>query len=144
MLAAYHRLEESTDFVSQVIEAILTPKTLYLIMPKHYGNVHSYLLEKRNLDEAEAANIFKQMVETVNQCHSKGIIIRDLKCGRFVFVDKSRSKIKLESLEDASLLMDTSNDNLEDKFGCVNYVSPEKAETLKTNLRYPGKASDIW
>jgi len=52
--------------------------------------------------------------------------------------------LKLESLEDATLLMDPSNDSLDDKHGCPNYVSPEKAQTLKTNLRYPGKASDVW
>jgi len=144
ILAAYHRLEECPQFVNQVAEAILTPKTLYLIMPKHYGSVHSYLLEKGNLREAEAANIFKQMVEIVQHCHSKGIVLRDIKLGKFVFADKSKSVLKLESLEDATLLMDPSNDSLDDKHGCPNYVSPEKAQTLKSNLRYPGKASDIW
>lgn len=144
MLAAYHRLEESPEYVNQVVEAILTPKIVYLIMPRHYGNVHTYLLEKRTLEEPEAANIFKQMVEAVQHCHSKGIILRDIKMGRFVFMDKEKTKVRLESLEDATLLMDPSNDNLNDKHGCPNYVSPEKAETLKTNLRYPGKASDVW
>lgn len=40
--------------------------------------------------------------------------------------------------------MDPCNDQLDDKHGCPNYVSPEKAETLQTKLRYPGKASDVW
>jgi serine/threonine protein kinase len=143
MLAAYHRLEECSEFINQVIEAVLTPKTLYLIMPKHFGNVHAYILEKP-LGEAEAANLFLQMLKIVQHCHDNGVILRDIKMGRFVFVDKDKMKIKLESLEDATLLVDPSNDNLDDNYGCPNYVSPEKAETLLTKLRYPGKASDIW
>jgi len=145
MLAAYHRLEEFTEFVSEVVEAILTPKMIYFIMPKNYGNVHLYLLANRNLKEAEAANIFKQMVSIVQHCHSKGVVLRDIKMGRFVFVDKSKTIVKLESLEDAVLLTDPNNDSLDDKHGCPNYVSPEKADILRTKYtNYPGKATDIW
>jgi serine/threonine protein kinase len=144
MLAAYHRVEEPSSLVNQVVEAIMTPKVIYFIMPKNYGNVHSYVLANKKLGEAEAANIFVQMVMAVQHCHSKGIIIRDIKLGKFVFTDKARRCVKLESLEDVVILADPNNDNLDDKHGCPNYVSPEKAEMLKNNSKYPGKATDLW
>lgn len=50
----------------------------------------------------------------------------------------------MESLEDAVLLSENSDDGLSDKHGCPNYVSPEKAEILRSNNKYPGKATDIW
>jgi len=144
MMAAYHRLDESSAFVNEVVEAIMTSKMVYFIFPKNYGNVHSYVLASKKLSEAEAANIFKQMVKIVQHCHSKGVIIRDIKLGRFVFTDKERRTVKLESLEDVVILNDPNNDHLDDKHGCPNYVSPEKAEILKTNSKYPGKATDLW
>jgi len=50
----------------------------------------------------------------------------------------------LESLEDSAILTDLNADDLGDKNGCPNYISPEKAETFTTNKKYPGKATDIW
>lgn len=42
------------------------------------------------------------------------------------------------------MLPNIDDDGLSDKHGCPNYVSPEKAEILRSNSRYPGKATDIW
>jgi len=50
----------------------------------------------------------------------------------------------MESLEDSALLANPEDDRLGDKNGCPNYVSPEKADIIKSNKRYPGKATDIW
>jgi len=50
----------------------------------------------------------------------------------------------LETLEDAVALPEGGDDGLSDKHGCPNYVSPEKADILRTNTKYPGKATDIW
>lgn len=90
LIAGYHRLEEGCDAISKVQEVILSPKSFYLIMPPTYGTVHSYLLAKKKLREPEAANIFRQMVQAVQFCHEKGIVLRDLKMGKFVFHDKER------------------------------------------------------
>ena len=52
-----------------------------------------------------------------------------------------RTEVKLESLEDAVVLEDYSDDLLSDKHGCPAYVSPE---ILRTNTRYSGRAADMW
>jgi serine/threonine protein kinase len=144
LLAAYHRMEEACEFVCRAHEVVLSPKSFYLIMPFSHSNVHSYLLTKKQLNEREAAKIFKQMVQAVQFCHDKGIVLRDLKMGKFVFADADRTIVKLESLEDSVLLSNLNDDGLSDKHGCPNYVSPEKAESLRSNKTYPGKATDVW
>lgn len=69
---------------------MLSPKIFYLISPLTYGTVHSYVLSKKHLPEAEAAHLWRQMVCCVENCHSKGIIISDLRMSKFVFVDKEK------------------------------------------------------
>ena len=61
-----------------------------------------------------------------------------------MFVYIFRTIVRLDTLEDAVLLNDLSDDGLSDKHGCPNYVSPEKAEILRSNKKYPGKATDMW
>lgn len=90
ILAAHERLGECSEFVNPINELIVTPKYFCLISPATYGNLHSYIYSKSALKETEAKSLFKQMVSIVNYCHSKGIILRDLKMGRFVFTDKER------------------------------------------------------
>ncbi|CAG7835845.1 unnamed protein product [Allacma fusca] len=144
LVVGYHRLDEGCEAISKVHEVVLSPKCLYMIMPATFGNVHAYLLAKKKLREEEAANIFRQMVTAVQFCHSKGIVLRDLKMGKFVFHDRDRTLVRLDTLEDAVLLNDLNDDGLSDKHGCPNYVSPEKAEILRSNKKYPGKATDMW
>lgn len=170
-MSAHHRFEDFDQYVNPILEIIVNPNFFYLISPFTYGTVHSYLLSKKFLPEAEAAHLWKQMVCCVEKCHSKGIIVRDLKMSLFVFVDEERydysgydesiifyfgqcfedyffyfcrHEICLESLEDSAVFVNTENDNLEDKYGCVNYISPEKAESFATNKKYPGKVTDAW
>ncbi len=52
-----------------------------------------------------------------------------------------RNDLKLESLEDAVVLDDQSDDALTDKHGCPAYVSPE---ILRCNTVYSGRAADMW
>ena len=52
-----------------------------------------------------------------------------------------RTHLKLESLEDAVILDNPSEDLLQDKRGCPAYVSPE---ILRANTTYSGKAADMW
>ena len=52
----------------------------------------------------------------------------------------SRTKLRLESLEDA-VLVDADDDKLSDRRGCPAYVAPE---VLRSGRAYSGKAADIW
>ena len=63
---------------------------VYVIFNQFYGDLHSYMKEKKRLDETEAKHIFRQCVEAVNDCHQNGIIVRDIKLKKFVFIDAER------------------------------------------------------
>ena len=71
------------------------------------------------------------------------LILSTLKIGynSNVFSLSYRLDLKLESLEDAVVLEDESDDLLSDKHGCPAYVSPE---ILRCNTRYSGRAADMW
>uniref|UniRef100_A0A182Q6S4 Protein kinase domain-containing protein n=1 Tax=Anopheles farauti TaxID=69004 RepID=A0A182Q6S4_9DIPT len=62
-------------------------------------------------------------------------------CNRIIVPSTRMTHLKLESLEDAVVLDDPSEDLLQDKRGCPAYVSPE---ILRANTTYSGKAADMW
>lgn len=64
---------------------------VYVLFEPHYGDLHSFMKEKKRLEENEARLIFRQCVEAVQSCHDNGIIIRDIKLKKFVFLDEQRS-----------------------------------------------------
>jgi serine/threonine protein kinase len=68
----------------------LPSRFVYVIFDQFYGDLHSYMKEKKRLDEAEAKCIFKQCVEAVNECHENGIIVRDIKLKKFVFTNPEK------------------------------------------------------
>jgi tribbles-like protein len=69
-------------------------------------------------------------------------VLRDIKLRKFVFKDESRTELMLESLDDARLLSDSSNDLLADRQGCPAYVSPEILS--ESQSLYSGRAADVW
>ena len=92
---------------------------VYAIYEPHYGDLHTYMKEKKRLDEPEARHIFKQCVQAVADCHDNGIIIRDIKLKKFVFVDAERTKVVLSNLEDCLVLDDDAdNDLIRSQQGC--------------------------
>jgi tribbles-like protein len=63
---------------------------VYAIFEPHFGDLHLYMKEKKRLNETEAKSVFKQCVEAVNDCHQNGIIVRDIKLKKFVFLNAER------------------------------------------------------
>jgi len=116
---------------------------IYVIYNKFYGDLHSYMKEKKRLDEVEARHIFSQCVEAVDECHQNGIIVRDIKLKKFVFTDAEKTKIALTNPEDCLILDDDAEDDLiKSQQGCPAYVSPEVLNTNQS--KYSGKLSDSW
>ncbi len=76
-------LFDSSDFATN-------SQSVYVIFNQFFGDLHSYMKEKKRLDEIEAKNIFRQYVEAVNDCHQNGIIVRDIKLKKFIFIDSDR------------------------------------------------------
>ncbi|CAO1306029.1 unnamed protein product [Diamesa serratosioi] len=140
LLTAHFRLDghQNVNFLEKVIQST---NQSYLFFEPSQGDLHSHVRVRKRLRENEARNLFRQMCEVVKSCHAEGIVLRDLKLRKFVFADVERTQIKLESLEDAVILENASEDLLQDKRGCPAYVSPE---ILRANASYSGKAADMW
>lgn len=68
--------------IAKLYEAFDTHKQVYLVMEYvNGGSLHTYLKTKpnRQMDEAEAKVICKQVLSAINYCHSRCITHRDIK-----------------------------------------------------------------
>lgn len=134
---------EGSERIFGFKELIHEDQFVYAIFEHFYGDLHSYMKEKKRLDEPEAKSIFRQCVQAVNDCHQNGIIVRDIKLKKFVFVDAEKTKIKLTNPEDCLVLdADATDDFIKSQQGCPAYVSPEVLNTQQQ--KYSGKLSDSW
>lgn len=133
-------LTDSHENINKIEEILIGDQFVYIMFERSYGDLHSYIRSRRKLKEDEACRLFKQIVSVVNYCHSVGLAIRDLKLRKFVFKDKAKTQLKLQSLDDAYEL-ENNSDILFDKHGCPAYVSPEILESMNG---YSSKRADIW
>lgn len=84
------------------------------------GTLREYLKEKQVLEENEAREIIKQILDTVNYCHESGIIHRDLKLDNVLFTDKTRRTIKIIDFGISGLFK-----NEKSRAGSLAYMPPE-------------------
>ena len=76
--------------INQVQKIIVGQSMTFILFNQAYGDLHSYVRTKRRIREPEAADLFKQVVTIVADCHANGIILRDLKLRKFIFSDKEK------------------------------------------------------
>lgn len=88
-LSAYWQVDSHSN-VATVTEIILGESKAYVFLDQNYGDLHSYVRQKKRLKEEEACRLFKQIVSAVNHCHQNGIVLRDLKLRKFVFSDAEK------------------------------------------------------
>ncbi len=62
----------------------------YLIVPRDGGSLHGLVQRNQWLSEQQARDYFGQIVRLVAFCHALGIVVRDLKLRKFVFVDQQQ------------------------------------------------------
>lgn len=139
-LAPYWQVDDHEN-ISSISEIILGETKAYVIFERHYGDLHSYVRQKKKLREEEASQLMQQIVAAVLHCHENGVVLRDLKLRKFVFKNQERTELRLDGLEDAYVLNDDNDDRLTDKHGCPAYVSPE---ILNPNETYSGRSADVW
>ncbi|CAG9813924.1 unnamed protein product [Phaedon cochleariae] len=89
LVSAHYKLDFHPR-VSSLHEVLARHRYLYLVFPKAHGDLHSYVRQRKRLRESEARRLFKQCAEAVQVCHENGIVLRDLKLRKFVFVDQER------------------------------------------------------
>jgi len=136
-----YTLVSPNENINNIVEVLFGKSYVYFIFERSFGDLHSYIRSKKKLKEGEACKLFQQIVQVVRHCHSKGVVIRDLKLRKFVFADPNRTRLKLETLDSAHIVDKDSTDILHDKHGCPAYVSPE---ILESTVGYSSKAADVW
>uniref|UniRef100_A0A8C6X192 Tribbles pseudokinase 3 n=1 Tax=Naja naja TaxID=35670 RepID=A0A8C6X192_NAJNA len=112
VMAPYAALPSHPN-IARLAEVIVGDQNVYIFFEPGKDNMHDLVRRRK----------------PVAHCHQHGIVLRDIKLRKFVFADRERSKLLLEHLEDAQVLMG-SDDALMDKHGCPG--------------SYSGKAADIW
>lgn len=114
-----------------------------LFTPRHHSSLHSFAYHKGCLmSEADVKPLFFQIAKMLDFCHAVGIVVREVKPRRLLFVDKEQTKLRLATVQEMIVCDDPSNDTIQDKFGSPAYVPPE---VLSCGCQgYRGKPADIW
>ena len=87
--------------------------------------------------EADAAELVRSVIRTAAQCHSRGIIFRDIKPDNFLFErDEPGSPLKATDFGLAGLI--TPGERLQRRCGTPSYMAPEVI-----NRNY-GEEADVW
>ncbi len=106
------------------------------------GNLKEYIISKNKIQECEARDIFKQIVDGLKYAHQQLICHRDLKLENIViFEDEGSPSGRKMSIIDWGLSTSFSYLSLRSSFcGTLPYLSPE----MLSKEQYIGPEVDIW
>ncbi|EGR30993.1 protein kinase domain protein [Ichthyophthirius multifiliis] len=122
-----------------MFDTIETNNHVNIIMEYIPGNsLHGYLKQQANrrLSENDAINIFRQIVSSIEYCHSKQICHRDIKLENILLDENNNPK-----LIDFGFSTCIPNDKKYKMFcGTPSYMAPE----IINKQEYCGPPADIW
>ena len=100
------------------------------------GDLLTYVRRRRKLKEDVAKHMFKQIVEGLKYCHSRGILHRDIKLDNILLT--SEGDIRICDFGVSKLVK--AGEIMTEQCGTPAYIAPEIFE----NKGYEGYASDVW
>ena len=105
-------------------------RSLYLVMEQcKGGEVFHKIMErvrlKKMYTEQDAANIFQQLMSSVEYCHNNGICHRDLKPENLLYLNKGDEKDNPIRVIDFGLSQIFIGRKLKTKVGTIYYIAPE-------------------
>jgi len=100
------------------------------------GDLLSYVRKRRRVDEQVAKLIFKEILDGLAHCHSKGIIHRDIKLDNILLNEQGHVKIGDFGVSKKIV----KGRKLIDRCGTPAYIAPE----ILQGKGYEGEKADIW
>ena len=94
--------------------------------------LHSYLLQRNEVDPKEMFRLFDQAVQGVAFLHSNRIVHRDLKPGNLMLHLTSK-QLKIGDFGLATLLTEDSEYGRLGKVGTPMYMAPELSQSMSLN-----------
>jgi serine/threonine protein kinase len=140
------------DYVVDLKEVLASRTKIFIVLELITGGeLFDKIVSEGRFDENNARFYFRQLVDGVEYCHSRGVCHRDLKPENLLLDEKMNLKISdfgLSALYDAPPVEGASADAsgggasqlLHTTCGTPNYVAPE----VLADKGYDGRAADVW
>jgi calcium/calmodulin-dependent protein kinase I len=135
----------SHPHIVQLKEVVHTTENTYIVMELlSGGELFNRIVDKGCYPEAEAAELFAQILLSIDYLHSRNIVHRDVKPENILFVSSESSDMKLIDFGYAGLWREDKQ--LTGLCGTPDYVAPEVLTWYDDddNGTPYGKGSDLW
>eukprot|EP00091_Calanus_sinicus_P000950 TRINITY_DN10913_c0_g2_i3.p1 TRINITY_DN10913_c0_g2~~TRINITY_DN10913_c0_g2_i3.p1 ORF type:complete len:302 (-),score=88.18 TRINITY_DN10913_c0_g2_i3:160-1065(-) len=129
---------QSVEGVVKLLDYLERSDSFIIVMerPDNCKDMFDYITEKGTVEESVARGFFKQIVETVLACHSKGVIHRDIK-DENILVNTKTGKLKLIDFGSGAFVKEEAFTEFE---GTRVYSPPEWIRCS----RYLGNEATVW
>ena len=129
--------------IIKLYEIFESQRSLYLVMEECKGGevfdrIIEHIQSKQMYSEKDAANMFLQVMSSIEYCHNQGICHRDLKPENLLYLNKGDEKDNPIKVIDFGLSQIFRERKLKTKVGTAYYVAPEVLQGEYTQL------CDIW
>ena len=116
--------------IIKLYEIFESQRSLYLVMEECKGGevfdkIIEHIQSKQMYSEKDAANMFQQVMSSIEYCHNNGICHRDLKPENLLYLNDGNEKDNPIKVIDFGLSQIFIDRKLKTKVGTAYYVSPE-------------------